>query len=275
MLDRRSFLQSAAAVTAALLLPGCSRGPTKGLQVFPGAGDFVLGRAQRVPFGLLDPQGNPIEAADARVRFSAANGSGAGEQIRAPFRRYGHALPHEPKGFYVARGRLDHATTRIHVEADGYEGEAFVDVRERAQAPDVDTRAIRVETPVTGNLRGVQNLCTLVPACPMHEVSLADVIGKGAPVVFVIASPKLCTSRTCGPVLQEVVEVRAAAQGRARFVHIEPYARDEATELSAAAQEWHIPSEPWVFVIDGAGTIRARFEGPITAAEITPALTAL
>ncbi|MGZ4128989.1 MAG: hypothetical protein ACXVQ2_12640, partial [Actinomycetota bacterium] len=95
------------------------------------------------------------------------------------------------------------------------------------------------------------------------------------PVVFTIASPLLCTSRTCGPVLDEVLDVRMSVGARAIFVHAEPYKGNTATILSPAATAWKIPSEPWVWVIDRTGMVRARFEGPVVAAEIEPALAGL
>ena len=36
--------------------------------------------------------------------------------------------------------------------------------------------------------------------------------------------------------------------------------------------EWKIESDPWVFVVDRGGNIRAKFDGPTTADEIEPAL---
>ena len=35
---------------------------------------------------------------------------------------------------------------------------------------------------------------------------------------------------------------------------------------------WDLPSEPWAFVIDPEGTIVARFEGTLDAAELIPHL---
>ena len=38
---------------------------------------------------------------------------------------------------------------------------------------------------------------------------------------------------------------------------------------------WGLKSEPWLFVIDKAGVIRARSEGPVVTSEITAALQPL
>ena len=37
-------------------------------------------------------------------------------------------------------------------------------------------------------------------------------------------------------------------------------------------EEWRLDTEPWVFVVDGKGIIRAKFEGLVTVQEIESAL---
>ncbi len=37
-------------------------------------------------------------------------------------------------------------------------------------------------------------------------------------------------------------------------------------------QEWNLRSEPWIFLVDGHGVIRARFEGLTTRRELKAAL---
>jgi hypothetical protein len=66
--------------------------------------------------------------------------------------------------------------------------------------------------------------------------------------------------------------LRARHQRDAIFIHAEPYQGTTATILSPTAKAWRIPSEPWVWVIDKAGVVRVRFEGPVVAAEIEPEL---
>jgi hypothetical protein len=39
--------------------------------------------------------------------------------------------------------------------------------------------------------------------------------------------------------------------------------------------EWGLRTEPWTFLVDGAGVIQARYEGGITFAELEPALEQL
>jgi hypothetical protein len=49
----------------------------------------------------------------------------------------------------------------------------------------------------------------------------------------------------------------------------------EAANQSPGFKAWGLLTEPWVYVIDGKGVIRARFEGPVVAQEIAAALQPL
>lgn len=41
---------------------------------------------------------------------------------------------------------------------------------------------------------------------------------------------------------------------------------------SEAVAEWHLSSEPWIFVVTGQGSIHAKFEGLVTVRELETAL---
>ncbi len=65
------------------------------------------------------------------------------------------------------------------------------------------------------------------------------------------------------------------------FIHIEVYtgfnepgfAPDPAHLAPAVgADYWNLPSEPWVFVMDGQGVVTGRFEGVMAAEELTALL---
>jgi hypothetical protein len=50
---------------------------------------------------------------------------------------------------------------------------------------------------------------------------------------------------------------------------------DDAQNLEPvpAVLEWGLPTEPWVFVVDAQGFVVGRFEGVVSAEEITAALS--
>ena len=49
----------------------------------------------------------------------------------------------------------------------------------------------------------------------------------------------------------------------------------EDLRISEAVSAWGLPSEPWVFVMDGQGRVSSRFEGALGEGEIEEALAAV
>jgi len=292
-IDRRHFLKlaglGAGALAIAPILEACSKsgvpipsslraaarslgGEKSDLQLFPGGQEFLSSRAQRFPFGITDIDGMQILGPPARVWIG--QGSSAQGPIPATAEKY-RVLdePGDPTGFYVATLPMPPSGLAwTMVDARGIYGIAPITILDAPTTPGIGQRAVSVATPTPGHLLGVTSMCTRKPVCPMHAVSLNAALRARKPIVFTIASPLLCTSRTCGPVVDEVVDVRARHLKDAMFIHAEPYKGNQATILSPAATAWRIPSEPWVWVIDKTGVVRARFEGPVTSSEIEAAL---
>ena len=109
----------------------------------------------------------------------------------------------------------------------------------------------------------------------MHALSLDDALGNGKPTVVLFATPALCASRTCGPSLAAVEELRGRYGADANFVHVEIYPGRSYEEPAAAVAEWNLPSEPWLFLIDDGGKVVERYEGGIGLTELEPAVRAL
>jgi hypothetical protein len=100
----------------------------------------------------------------------------------------------------------------------------------------------------------------------------AEVAGK-EPVVLVFATPQLCQSRVCGPVVDIAEQVKSDHEGEAEFIHMEIY-RDNTIEKGFRPQvkAFGLPTEPWLFAIDRRGKVAARLEGAFSAAELEDAL---
>jgi hypothetical protein len=109
----------------------------------------------------------------------------------------------------------------------------------------------------------------------MHSVSLDKALSNGKPTVVSFATPLLCASRMCGPVVDEQLQAFQAVGGKANFVHVEIYPGRTTDQPAPLYSAWGLKSEPWLFVIDKAGVIRARSEGPVVTSEITAALQPL
>lgn len=150
-----------------------------------------------------------------------------------------------------------------------------IQVKERPEAPIVGAAAPRAPSPTKTDRLGVKPICTRRPQCPLHTVSLSEVIGAGTPVAVLFATPALCQSAYCGPVLDELLDTMLPYEGRVTFVHVEIYTSNRGATLSPTVDAWGLPSEPWLFTIDGAGTIRGRLDGAFGGDEITKHLDSL
>jgi glutathione peroxidase-family protein len=89
------------------------------------------------------------------------------------------------------------------------------------------------------------------------------------------ATPKFCSSRTCGPVVDVVEEVqRRVDDERVRFIHVEVFeGNDPAKGFNRWMREWNLPTEPWTFLVGADGRIVDRFEGTVSVAELEEAVS--
>ena len=109
----------------------------------------------------------------------------------------------------------------------------------------------------------------------MLRDNFADLVGK-KPVVLLFATPALCRSRTCGPVVDIAEQVRAQSGRGVAFIQQEIYENnDPGKPLRSQVARWRLPSEPWAFVIDRRGRITARFEGIFSVGELARAVQAV
>jgi hypothetical protein len=109
----------------------------------------------------------------------------------------------------------------------------------------------------------------------MHDTDFADVVGR-KPVILLFATPALCQSRVCGPVVDVAEQVKAAHQGEdVAWIHQEVF-RDNELENGYHQQllDFGLQTEPWLFAIDRRGRVAARLEGAFSAAELERAVTA-
>ena len=101
-----------------------------------------------------------------------------------------------------------------------------IDVPEHPKAPAVGSKAIASDTPTIASTHGnFRELTTRMPPdTALLRYSVADSIAAHKPFVVVFATPKFCTSRTCGPVVDVVDAARKQlARSDVRFIHVEVY----------------------------------------------------
>jgi len=106
----------------------------------------------------------------------------------------------------------------------------------------------------------------------MHDQDLADVLGK-KPVVLLFATPALCQSRVCGPVVDVAEQVKRDYGDRVAFIHQEIFVDNDLNKGARPQVEaYRLPSEPWLYVIDRRGVVRTAIEGPFGVAELERAV---
>jgi hypothetical protein len=150
-----------------------------------------------------------------------------------------------------------------------------VDVKKESgdPIPAVGERPPRIHTPTEAEVGGdLASIDTRLPPSSMHDADFADVLGK-EPVVLLFATPQLCQSRVCGPVVDVAEQVKANAGDDAEFIHMEVF-RDNRIDrgVRPQMQAFKLRSEPWLFVFDRSGKVAARIEGAFSERELEQAL---
>jgi hypothetical protein len=141
------------------------------------------------------------------------------------------------------------------------------------EVPKVGDPAPDIETLTADDVGGaVEKIDTRQPPSTMHDDNFADVVGE-EPVVLLFATPALCSSRVCGPVVDIAEQVKSERGDEAAFIMQEIY-EDNLVDngLREQVEAFNLPSEPWLFVIDSAGMITTAIEGAFSESELNAAL---
>lgn len=147
-----------------------------------------------------------------------------------------------------------------------------VAVREstQSQPPKPGDKAIPIHTPTVNSVGGaIDKIDTRLPPLPdMHQDDLANLLGR-KPVILLFATPQLCQSRVCGPVVDIAQQVKAETGGKVPFIHMEIYNENRVNKgFRPQVKAWRLPSEPWLFAINRQGKIQTRIEGAFSVSEL-------
>jgi hypothetical protein len=146
-------------------------------------------------------------------------------------------------------------------------------VLDKGAAPTIGAQAPRSRNPLVADVGGdATKLCTNAPPCNLHDLRIADALAAGKPTFILFASPGFCVSRTCAPMLGEVLKLRDSHAEQASFIHIEIYKDPQNRVVADTVNEWGLASEPWMFVIDRAGKVADRMEGTAALDELEASL---
>jgi hypothetical protein len=267
---------------AAGTLEALWRAPGEDVAIVPGTSDYGPGR-NRLSFLVVDSRSRVITSPTARVWVARglqerpfAEATARSERIGVPGGARADAtdlyvvdldLP-RPGTYWVLAEPVD---APAPIQALGQ-----LEVKRKTAAPGVGDRALASRTPTLrstgGNLRALSTATPPEPA--LYRSSVAEALAARAPFVVSFATPKYCESRTCGPVVDVLDAVRKRlARSGVRFIHVEIYEdNDPGKGTNRWVDEWRLPTEPFTFVVDRRGVIRARFEGAFSASELAGAV---
>ncbi len=135
-----------------------------------------------------------------------------------------------------------------------------------------DVEAVAVDSRAQGD--GAE-----IPAPHLHDKTVADSLDAERPVVVAITTPVYCVSQFCGPLTDVLADVALEYEDRADIIHLEVWEDFEEQQLNTSAAEWIQTemggNEPWVFLVDGDGTILDRWDNVLDLDELRAALTEL
>ncbi len=113
------------------------------------------------------------------------------------------------------------------------------------------------------------------PNPAFYQITIAEAVQTGKPTIVAFATPGLCQTKWCTPVLDSVETVYETVGDQANFIHVEVHDDFQNLTFVPEMAEWGLQTEPWVFVLDGNGRVAARFEGPLSPRELSLALEPL
>lgn len=253
--------------------------PAAPLTVVVANSELVAG-PNRLALGLLDSGNRPITDAEVQLRLFQIQGELA--TLRAESQAVFRWVEIQNKGVYSARTEFDApGPWGVEVEArragnvEPLIARVSLDVKSQGRAPTVGSAAPRSRSPLASEVADLAEICSNVPPCPQHTLSIDTALAGGRPSVITFATPGYCVTQTCAPQLGVVLGMAPRYADRMDFIHVEIYKDPRQRTLADPVVEWALPSEPWVFIVDRAGRIADRFEGVATADELEESLQAV
>lgn len=250
---------------------------------------FVPGTSQRVAFGLLDDNNKFVYAESAIYVAPTVNAPVRGPFVApldsivpsSAFRSQTTANdPNAIKAVYHTSVPLLHKGPEAVLVVARIGGRLYGSlmgfrVVPSSPIPNVGGTAPPIDTPTVASAGGnLASIDTRVPPDNMHQVSFKDVVGK-RPVALLFATPQLCQSRVCGPVVDIAQQLESVYGNRMTFIHQEVYANNMVQDgLRPQLQAFHLQTEPWLFTFNRNGRIAARLEGSFGVKEFEQAINA-
>jgi hypothetical protein len=246
-----------------------------------GTSDFGPGPI-RYTFLIVAPSGASIERPHAHVWVARELNATPFDWATATLEDVGvpDGYSADTKHIYVARLHVARPGTYwvLAEPAGGHPIQALGNlvVRRHSISPAIGAKAYPSRNPTLATAHGDLGKLTtrLPPDRALLRYSIANSREAHKPFVLVFATPRFCASRTCGPVVDVIDAVRKRLRRTAvRFIHVEVYKDNDPTKgFNRWVKEWHLPTEPWVYLVGSDGRIKAKFEGSVSVRELTAAV---
>ena len=279
------------------MLTACSAnpGPTSTLVplIINSPGQLVSG-PNRVLFTLLDPTGKPVGAPDRSASIAFFDLAGDPSKPMATVDgTFVWAIENE-RGIYVANVSFPKAgpyAADVKTTRSGATETARVtfDVQPSSTVVGIGDKAPASKTPTLADVGGDASRISTDPDPDpaLYRTSVDEAIAAHKAFALIFATPKFCTSAQCGPTLDRIKPF-VAKYPTVTFINVEPYKlrlvdgvlqpdTDAQGQLqpAAATNDWHLVSEPIVYVVDRTGVVTASFDLIFSDAELTAALDAV
>ncbi len=253
--------------------------------------EFGVGM-NHVVFTVVDPTNTPVAAPDLPATVSFAPASGSGASIPAADAAFTWGIQGS-RGFYVTDVTFpsagDWLATFLIGSSQATPLTVQFQVKDKTSAIAIGQKAPSVKTPTLADVGGDPKKISSDPSPDprFYQISEDAALAAHKPFVLVFATPAFCTSAQCGPTLDHVKAI-AQAYPDVVFINVEPYKLqftdgklqpilDASGNLQAtsATDAWGILSEPWVYVVDRTGTVRASFPSVFSDEELKSAIDAV
>ena len=248
--------------------------------------DMAVGR-DRLAYGVVSREGPPLQAESATVRTYYLPPSSDTREPRETLTAKFEAWPFSSGVFSVAAEFDVAGSWELETEFTSIDGQEVIaksafTVKEVSDTPAVGSPAPTSVTPLATDVADISHITTASKPDPaLYAISIDEAISAGKPLVVCFSTPRYCTTGTCGPQVEQLSSLQQHYDGRANIIHVEVYkdphlveegdrpGRDDAVD---AVVEWGLPTEPWTFVVDADGIVRAKFEAFTSTAVIEEAL---
>jgi hypothetical protein len=250
------------------------------LSLFDGAGVRLDDPALRVTAQLLDAAGRPVGEAAKAVMVQP---------------RGVQEVSFVPNLDIPSAGRWRVAIEAVAEDGDTRHGIVDMTALDPGGSAALGQPAPTVRTPTPADFGGDLTWVTTdpLPDPRLSQTSTTDALAAGTPFVLVVDSYQFKVTPACGRAV--VMAKRLVDRWTSvPFIHHEPYrytvvttepvlegtlADPRLTEAAKAwgvgAAPWGVGSMPWIFIVDGDGIVRAKYQGVLGSADVDVILSLL